>query len=262
MYTTFTTDCRYDNSIIELIENVYCPHTMCSGTLFVHKKFFQSLGRSNYHCRHSLSIIQVHNIPFEEQKNSLSLTCCHGVYIFWRDTKISPRCYWSYLSFRRYRSKYLSLWIHAWKLKDENCYDSLQRKAWCFHALNIPFNDEKPKNLHLAVMAVIDLSGRRVLTTRTINHFPFWRNFSAKHSPAHLKKSQKTQELFQFWYNRVNSSLVGTVNIKVHSLCYKLLVYNLQFTEYTISKTAWLSQSLMTVFSGLSTLNPIQLLGL
>ena len=43
-----STDCAYDNSTIILIGDVYCPNAMCLGKLCLHKKTFQSLGRSEY----------------------------------------------------------------------------------------------------------------------------------------------------------------------------------------------------------------------
>ena len=44
------TDCGYDNSPIILIGDVHCPNTKCLGILCLHKKNFQSLGRSDYQC--------------------------------------------------------------------------------------------------------------------------------------------------------------------------------------------------------------------
>ena len=82
MCSAFTPDCRYDNSTIILIGDVYCPNTKCSGRLCLHKKTFQSLGRSDYQCPQCASVCQVRNIPFEEQRNSFFLSLGQGVYIF------------------------------------------------------------------------------------------------------------------------------------------------------------------------------------
>ena len=38
--SAFTPDCGYDNSIIILIRDVYCPNTRCSGKLCLNKKNF------------------------------------------------------------------------------------------------------------------------------------------------------------------------------------------------------------------------------
>ena len=76
------TDCAYDNSAIIIIEDVYCPNTKCLGKLCLHKKTFQSLGRSDYQCAQCPSVCQVRNIPFEDQTNSIFLSFGAGVYIF------------------------------------------------------------------------------------------------------------------------------------------------------------------------------------
>ena len=82
MCSAFTTDCGYDKSTIILIGDVYCPNTKCLGKLCLHKKIFQSLGRSDYQCPQCASVCQVRNIPFENQTNSLFLSFGRGVYIF------------------------------------------------------------------------------------------------------------------------------------------------------------------------------------
>ena len=85
MCSAFTPDYGYDNSNIILIGDVNCPETECSGKLGVHKKTFQSLGRSDYQCPQCASVYQVRNIPFEDQTNSFSFG--HGVYIFEESSK-------------------------------------------------------------------------------------------------------------------------------------------------------------------------------
>ena len=82
MCSAFTPDCAYDNSTIILIGDMYCPNTKCSGRLCLHKKTFESLGRSDYQCPQCGSVCQVHNIPFEDQLNSFFLSLGQGVYIF------------------------------------------------------------------------------------------------------------------------------------------------------------------------------------
>ena len=82
MCTTFTPDWRYDTSIIKLIANVYCPNTMCSGILYVHRKTFQSLGRSDCQCPQRTSTCQMREIPFDERTNSFFLRFGQGIYIF------------------------------------------------------------------------------------------------------------------------------------------------------------------------------------
>ena len=82
MCSAFTPDCGSDNSTIILIGDVSCPNTKCSGRLSLHKKTFQSLGRSDYQCTQCGSVCQVRNIPFEDQTNSFYLSLGQGVYIF------------------------------------------------------------------------------------------------------------------------------------------------------------------------------------
>ena len=58
MCSAFNPDCRYDNSSIKLIGNMFCPKTICSDILSVHKKTFQSLERSDH--LSSMSSMLVH----------------------------------------------------------------------------------------------------------------------------------------------------------------------------------------------------------
>ena len=85
MCSAFSPDCGYDNSTIILIGDVYCPNTkntQCLGKVCLHKKNFQSLGRSDYQRPQCVSVRQVRNILFEEQTNSFLLSFGQGDYIF------------------------------------------------------------------------------------------------------------------------------------------------------------------------------------
>ena len=82
MCSAFTPDCGYDNSTIILIGDVYCPITMCSVKLCLHKKTFQSLGRSDYQFPPLASACQKRNSIFEDQTNSFFRSFVQGVYIF------------------------------------------------------------------------------------------------------------------------------------------------------------------------------------
>ena len=82
MCSAFTPGLGYNNSTIILIGDVYCPNTKCLGKFCLHKKTFQSLGRSDYKCPQCGSVCQVRNIPFENQTNSFSLSLGQGVEIF------------------------------------------------------------------------------------------------------------------------------------------------------------------------------------
>ena len=81
MCSASTPNCGYDNSAIILIADVYCPNTKCLGKLCLHKKTFQSLGRSDYQCPQCASGCRVRNIPLEDQSNSFFLSLGPGVYI-------------------------------------------------------------------------------------------------------------------------------------------------------------------------------------
>ena len=82
MCSAFTPNCGYDNSSFVLIGDVYCPNTKCLGKLCLHKKTFQSLGRSDYQSPQCASVRQVRKILFENQTNSFFLSFGPGVYIF------------------------------------------------------------------------------------------------------------------------------------------------------------------------------------
>ena len=61
MCGAFTPDCGYGHRTIIPIGDVYCPDAECSSKLWLHKKTFQSLGRSEYQCPQCASVCQVRN---------------------------------------------------------------------------------------------------------------------------------------------------------------------------------------------------------
>ena len=66
MCSRFTPDDGYDTSAINLIADVYCPKTKCSGKLCLLKKTFQVLDRSDYHCLRCTSACQVRSTVFSK----------------------------------------------------------------------------------------------------------------------------------------------------------------------------------------------------
>ena len=66
MCSEFDRDCGYDQSNFILIGDVYCPITKCSCKLCLHKKTFESRGRSHYQCPHCASVSHVRNISLED----------------------------------------------------------------------------------------------------------------------------------------------------------------------------------------------------
>ena len=87
MCSAFTPDCGYDNSTTILSGDVYFPNTKCSGKFCLHKKIFQSLGRSIIQGPQCESVCQVRNTPFEDQTNSFFLSFGQRVYIFEENPK-------------------------------------------------------------------------------------------------------------------------------------------------------------------------------
>ena len=87
MCCAFTPDWGYDISTFNLIGDVYCPNTKCSGKRCVHRETFQSLGRSDNQCPQCASVCRVRNIRFDEQGNSFFLWLGQGVYILEENPK-------------------------------------------------------------------------------------------------------------------------------------------------------------------------------
>ena len=88
MCSAFIPDCWYDTSTTIRLGDVYCPLTKCLRNFCLHKKNFQSIGRSDNQCPECGSVCQVRKIPFEDQKISFFLSLVQGVYIF----EESPKC--------------------------------------------------------------------------------------------------------------------------------------------------------------------------
>ena len=61
-------------------------------------------------------------------------------------------------------------------------------------------------------MSHIILQERRVSTTKKKNRLHYWRNFSANHNQAQPNLNQNRKKLLHIKHNRVDTSLVDTVN--------------------------------------------------
>ena len=72
---------------IKIIWKKYCSNIMCLDLLWVHKKTFQSLSRSDYQCPQCASVCQVRNISFGDQTISFFLSFGQRVYIFEENPK-------------------------------------------------------------------------------------------------------------------------------------------------------------------------------
>ena len=87
MSSAFTPDCVYENSTIILIGDVYCSNTKWLGKFCLHKKTFQSVGRSDYQNPQCASACHVRKKFFENQISSFFLSFGHRVYIFEKSHK-------------------------------------------------------------------------------------------------------------------------------------------------------------------------------
>ena len=103
MCSSFTPDCGYDNSTINLIGHVFCPNTKCSGKVCLDKKNFKfkSVSRNDYQCQQCASLSQVRKFIFWKSNNFFFLigwpSCLHS----WRESKINSRSYWNCLLSRQ-----------------------------------------------------------------------------------------------------------------------------------------------------------------
>ena len=185
-----STDCAYDNSTIILIGDVYCPNIKCSGRLCLHKKTFESLGRSDYQCPQCGSVCQVRNIPFEDQINSFFLTLGQGVYIFKERSKsvqevigdvYCPIC-------RNEKCVYIST------NKTTSFYDCKKCKACC-HVLNIPFMDQK------STIMLFGGDGTHCFTKKTSRDYekeqpsPFLKKFLRQSQPSTSEPEPKKAKM-------------------------------------------------------------------
>ena len=219
MCSTFTPHCRYKHSINKPLGNVLCPNTLCSGLFCVHKKYFQSLGRSDYQCPEGTSTCEERNIHFEVQTIWFDFLKCDQAFILPKRHKNQFKMFLQMCAILDGSVSNKCGYVDTWKENNESRYECLPRKACC-HVLNMPFKDQKPRISCLLVMPHIVLSKRRGVTTKTKKHLLFPRNFTANHYQAHPNPSQKRQKSVHLWHNQLDSPLVDTVNQKVFSLLF------------------------------------------
>ena len=128
MCCAFTPNCGYDNCTIILIGDVYCPNAKSLGKLSLHKKIFQSLGRSNYQNPQCGSVCQVRNNPFGDQTNSSFVAWLRGLH-FWSESKISSRCYYRCVLSCQILFQQTEMRIY-WKLCNNSEIHLWLRKDW------------------------------------------------------------------------------------------------------------------------------------
>ena len=180
MFSTFTPDCGYDNSTTILIGDVYCPNTKCSGNFRLHKKTFQSLGRSNNQCPQCKSVCQVRDTPFEDQTNSFFSSFARGLH-FWRKPKINSRwywkCAWSWQLLFQQREKRVSwrLWnnseIHLWLWKVWNLIVCSQSSFYVTGALKD--NKNRQHTLFLCYKKMNLVSNKQLLLNVPFQSFKY-----------------------------------------------------------------------------------------
>ena len=118
---------------------MYCPNARCLGKLCLHKKTFQSLGRSDYQCPQCGFVCQMRNTPFEEQINSFFLSLGEGVYIFEESPKSVQDVIGDVYCPGKYchnREKYES--IGGYETTPRCIYGSGKSRAWLF-VRKVPF---------------------------------------------------------------------------------------------------------------------------
>ena len=114
MCSVFTPDCEYDNSTIILIGEVYCRKTKWLGKFCLHKILFTLLEE-----RLSMSAMRVcvpgAQYSFWRSHKFLFLVGWSRGLHFWREPKISSRCYWrcllSWQVLFQQREKRISWWL-------------------------------------------------------------------------------------------------------------------------------------------------------
>ena len=173
--SAFCPDSRKYKSIDKLIGNVYCPDTMCSDILCVHKKTFQ--------CSQCSSTWQVHNNSFKEQKNS---------FFFWSLLKGYTKSKGS-----KKQCKLLLVIFIVLFVQTKSVFTCQTTKILVFTtvrsanpALTCLIFLSRTKNQHICcwmVIVHITLKTRWPAFMKNENFLHFWRNSSATHNQAHSK---------------------------------------------------------------------------
>ena len=127
MCSAFTPNYGYDNSIIILIGDVYCPNTKCSGELCTKRLFNLSaeaivnIRNARLCARFALFLLEIKRIPFS----------CHlsrGLQ-FWKESKINSRWYWRYFLSRQILFQQREKWT-SWRLCNNSEIHLWLWKVW------------------------------------------------------------------------------------------------------------------------------------
>ena len=181
------------NINIKLIVKIFCLNEMCSGIFCVHKKTFQSLRRSNYHCLQCKSACQVRNIPCEEQTYSFFLKFEQGIFYFLKrhNNEIKMLLESSFVLEGNINDKIVSMFIHGKGMMKFVTNMLNAKRAATFWTLLL-----RTKNRQLCcsvVMVKFALQKKRVLTTKkkSISIFEdVSRPLTIKHTRTWTKKAK------------------------------------------------------------------------
>ena len=178
----------------------------------MHKKIFQSLGRSDYQCPQCKSMCQVCNKPFEKQTNLFFSRFVQKIFIFEENQNpfqdkiaivFSPTC----------PSRNC---VYVSTIETSSFYDCKKCKD-CSRVLNIPlrnrFHYGAKTDKHVVWWRWHTLLSKKDEELK--NNLHFEEIFPATHNQVYTNLTRKRH---QFRHKRVNSPLVGAIKQKFISI--------------------------------------------
>ena len=82
MFITINPDSWYENSKSKFIGNVHCPNQIIFGKIYLQKKTFESLNRSDHQFLNANSSVESTKNAKKRQNDSIHLMCNQGIFIF------------------------------------------------------------------------------------------------------------------------------------------------------------------------------------
>ena len=138
-------------------------------------------------------------LPLKNRHSRFSLKVTGGLH-FWRDAKNNSRCYWRCVLSNMHKQKVFT--CQPTEILLSTTVKSAMPALTCL-------------KLHLRTKSDNYIVWRCWhIFLRKKNHLLFWRMLSANHNPAHPNLSRKRQKSFFLWHNRVDITLLDTVNQK------------------------------------------------
>ena len=121
--STFTPDCRYDNSNSEHFGNVYCSSTVCSRLLFVHEKLFSNSEEAKVNVFNARQPVRC---PIFLLKNKQIRFTRNVIKRFIILNRLNNQVKIAILYCPgKHSSKEKCVNVHTWKKNDESCYECL-----------------------------------------------------------------------------------------------------------------------------------------